>query len=56
MKLCTRVLLSIPLWGMAAVCILGFWASFETGGFNAFDVIYGPIGIALIIGGTIGVS
>ena len=49
MKLSTRLLLSVPLWGAAAVSLLGSWYSYgEPRALNVFVLIYGAIGAACI--------
>ena len=49
MKLYTRLLWSVPLWGVAAFSVIGSWYSFaELGGFNVFVPIYGGIAAACI--------
>ena len=49
MKPYTRLLLSVPLWGAAAVFLLGTWYAFgEPWALNVFVLIYGAIGAACI--------
>ena len=49
MKPYTRLLLSVPLWGAAAVFLLGTWYAFgEPWALNGFVLIYGAIGAACI--------
>ena len=47
----TRILqitLSLPLFGIAAFCVYGFYASFELGVLNGCHVLYGAVGIACL--------
>ena len=49
MKLYTRRLWSVPLWGVAAFSVLGSWySSAELGGLNVFVPIYGGIAAACL--------
>jgi hypothetical protein len=49
MKLYTRLLLSVPVWGAAAVFLLGTWYAYgEPRRLNVFVLIYGAIGAACI--------
>lgn len=43
-----RLLLVLPLMGVAAFCAFGFQASFELGGLNGFHAVYAAIGFASI--------
>jgi hypothetical protein len=49
MKLYTRLLWSVPLWGAAAVFLLGTWYAYgEPRALNVFVLIYGAIAAACI--------
>ena len=49
MKLSTRLLLSVPLWGAAAVFLLGTWYAYgEPRALNVFVLGYGAIAAACI--------
>ena len=49
MKLYTRLLLSVPLWGAAAVFLLGTWYAYgEPRALNVFVLGYGAIAAACI--------
>jgi hypothetical protein len=46
MALPYRLLLVLPLMGVAAFCAFGFQASFELGGLNGYHAVYAAIGLA----------
>ena len=49
MKLYTRLLLSVPLWGAAAVFLLGTWYAYgEPGAPNVYVLIYDAIAAACV--------